>query len=28
MHTFKSGLFSGVGQDAEYLAEHMRMTGR
>lgn len=29
MHTFKSGLFSGVGSDAEYLAEHMdRMTGR
>ncbi len=23
MHTFKSGLFSGVGTDAEYLAEHM-----
>jgi putative flavoprotein involved in K+ transport len=23
MHTFKSGLFSGVGSDAEYLAEHM-----
>jgi putative flavoprotein involved in K+ transport len=23
MHTFKSGLFSGVGGDAEYLAEHM-----
>jgi putative flavoprotein involved in K+ transport len=23
MHTFKSGLFSGVGADAEYLAEHM-----
>jgi hypothetical protein len=29
MHTFKSGLFSGVGSDAEYLAEHMGlMTGR
>jgi putative flavoprotein involved in K+ transport len=29
MHTFKSGLFSGVGNDAEYLAEHMGlMTGR
>jgi len=29
MHTFKSGLFSGVGSDAEYLAEHMSlMTGR
>lgn len=28
MHTFKSGLFSGVGSDAEYLAEHMHlMTG-
>jgi putative flavoprotein involved in K+ transport len=28
MHTFKSGLLSGVGRDAEYLAEHMaRMTG-
>ena len=23
MHTFKSGLFSGVGSDAEYLADHM-----
>ena len=23
MHTFKSGLLSGVGSDAEYLAEHM-----
>jgi len=23
MHTFKSGLFSGVGADAEHLAEHM-----
>jgi putative flavoprotein involved in K+ transport len=23
MHTFKSGLLSGVGRDAEYLAEHM-----
>jgi putative flavoprotein involved in K+ transport len=29
MHTFKSGLFSGVGSDAEYLAEHMDLiTGR
>jgi putative flavoprotein involved in K+ transport len=29
MHTFKSGLFAGVGSDAEYLAEHMGlMTGR
>jgi putative flavoprotein involved in K+ transport len=29
MHTFKSGLCSGVGNDAEYLAEHMGlMTGR
>ena len=28
MHTFKSGLLSGVGRDAEYLAEHMApMTG-
>jgi putative flavoprotein involved in K+ transport len=28
MHTFKSGLFSGVARDAEYLAEHMApMTG-
>jgi putative flavoprotein involved in K+ transport len=26
MHTFKSGLFSGVGPDAEYLAEHMART--
>jgi putative flavoprotein involved in K+ transport len=25
MHTFKSGLFSGVGSDAEYLAEHMSL---
>jgi len=23
MHTFKSGLFSGVGADAEFLANHM-----
>jgi putative flavoprotein involved in K+ transport len=23
MHTFKSGLFSGVGADAEFLADHM-----
>ena len=23
MHTIKSGLLSGVGSDAEYLAEHM-----
>ena len=29
MHTFKSGLLSGVGVDADYLAEHMHlMTGR
>ena len=28
MHTFKSGLLSGVGRDAEYLAEHLApMTG-
>jgi putative flavoprotein involved in K+ transport len=26
MHTFKSGLFSGVGPDAEHLAEHMNRT--
>ena len=26
MHTFKSGLLSGVGSDAEYLAEHMAGT--
>ena len=26
MHTFKSGLFSGVGGDAEFLAEHMART--
>ena len=26
MQTFKSGLFSGVGADAEYLAEHMART--
>ena len=26
MHTFKSGLFSGVGADAEYLAEHIART--
>jgi putative flavoprotein involved in K+ transport len=25
MHTFKSGLFSGAGSDAEYLAEHMSL---
>jgi putative flavoprotein involved in K+ transport len=25
MHTFKSGLFSGVGSDARYLAEHMSL---
>ena len=25
MHTFKSGLLSGVGRDAEYLAEHMEL---
>ena len=29
MHTFKSGLLSGVGSDAEYLADRMDlMTGR
>ena len=29
MHTFKSGLFSGVGSDAEHLAEHIDLaTGR
>ena len=29
MHTFKPGLFAGVGGDAEYLAHHMSlMTGR
>jgi putative flavoprotein involved in K+ transport len=28
MHTFKSGLFSGVGSDAEHLAEHMSLTRR
>jgi putative flavoprotein involved in K+ transport len=29
MHTFKSGLFAGVGSDAEHLAEHMSlMPGR
>jgi putative flavoprotein involved in K+ transport len=26
MHTFKSGLFSGVGADAEYLAERTAQT--
>lgn len=26
MHTFKSGLLSGVGRDAQYLAEHMAPT--
>jgi putative flavoprotein involved in K+ transport len=26
MHTFKSGLFSGVGNDAEHLAEHITLT--
>jgi putative flavoprotein involved in K+ transport len=26
MHTFKSGLFSGVGSDSEYLAEHMSLS--
>jgi putative flavoprotein involved in K+ transport len=26
MHTFKSGLLSGVGNDAEHLAEHMHLT--
>jgi putative flavoprotein involved in K+ transport len=25
MHTFKSGLFSGVGSDAQYLAGHMKL---
>ena len=25
MHTFRSGLFSGVGSDAAYLVEHMRL---
>ncbi|MEA2145626.1 MAG: putative flavoprotein involved in transport [Solirubrobacteraceae bacterium] len=28
MHTFKSGLLSGVGRDAEYLAEHMALMPR
>jgi putative flavoprotein involved in K+ transport len=28
MHTFKSGVFSGVGSDAEYLAEHMSLMPR
>jgi putative flavoprotein involved in K+ transport len=28
MHTFKSGLFSGVGSDAEYLAQHLSRTPR
>lgn len=28
MHTFKSGLFSGVGADAEYIADHMTVTRR
>jgi putative flavoprotein involved in K+ transport len=28
MHTIKSGLFSGVGSDAEYLAEHMDLMTR
>lgn len=27
MHTFESGLFSGVGADAEYLAHHMARSG-
>lgn len=27
MHTFKSGLFSGVGADAEYIADHMARSG-
>jgi putative flavoprotein involved in K+ transport len=26
MHTFRSGLFSGVGRDAAYLAEYMDLT--
>jgi putative flavoprotein involved in K+ transport len=29
VHTFKSGLLSGVGSDADHLAEHMdRLTAR
>jgi len=28
MHTFKSGLFSGVRSDAEYIAEHIDLTTR
>lgn len=28
MHTFRSGLFSGVGSDAAYIAEHMDLTAR
>ena len=28
MHTFKSGLFAGVGGDAEYLADHMSLVTR
>jgi putative flavoprotein involved in K+ transport len=27
MHTFRSGLFSGVGADAEYIADHMARPG-
>jgi putative flavoprotein involved in K+ transport len=27
MHTFKSGLLSGVGSDAEYIAEHISLAG-
>src|ERR687896_2131575 len=28
MHTFRSGLFSGVGRDAEYHAEHLDLMTR
>ena len=28
MHTFKSGLFAGVGGDAEYLADHVSLMTR
>ena len=28
MHTFKSGILSGVGRDAEYIAEHLDLTAR
>jgi putative flavoprotein involved in K+ transport len=27
MHTFKSGVFFGAGDDAAYLADHMRVVG-